>query len=175
MITSFRLVICALYSLSVLILHSSPALGHVLDQVWEQTNYERFGFSMLMPSDSYLGTKRSDELEGWKTLSGNMEGATFLGVMRADIESSAAELDAQRAKLSGWPAMSWDTIDDGADSAGWTWYRTFRAGIHGDTYYGGYGVGANGSYVFLVKTSDGDFATHHSDYANWFKSITLVE
>ena len=71
--------------------------------------------------------------------------------------------------------MSWEVIDEDEDTSGWTWYRKFRAVIHGDSFFGGYGVGTKGSFVFLVKTSDADFATHRTDYTKWFESITLGE
>jgi hypothetical protein len=157
--------------LSLALFQTTPTLADVFDEVWEHSDYEKFGFSMLMPSDSYVAA--SEPEDGWVTLRGNMEGAFFLGLASANVQASPATLDALRAKLSDWPTMSWEVIDEGEDSAGWKWYRTFRAGIHGDTFFGGYGVGARGSYVFLVKTSDGDFATHRTDYATWFESITL--
>ena len=160
---------------SFTLFQTTPTLAHVFDEVWETVDYEKQGFSMLMPSESYVAAFESELKDGWVTLRGNMEGAFFLGLASANVEAVPPELDALRAKLADWPQMSWEVIDEDEDTSGWTWYRTFRAAIHGDSFFGGYGVGAKGSYVFLVKTSDADFATHRTDYTKWFESITLDE
>ena len=160
---------------SFMLFQTTPTLAHVFDEAWETVNYEKHGFSMLMPSDSYVAAIESELKDGWVTLRGNMDGAFFLGLASANVEAGPSELDTLRAKLADWPQMSWKVIDEDEDTSGWTWYRTFRAAIHGDSFFGGYGVGAKGSYVFLVKTSDADFVTHRTDYAKWFESITLEE
>jgi len=124
---------------SFTLFQTTPTFAHVFDEVWETVNYEKHGFSMLMPSDSYVAAFESEPEDGWVTLRGNVEGAFFLGLVSANVEAVPPELDALRNK------------------------------------FGGYGVGARGSYVFLVKTSDADFATHRTDYTKWFESITLDE
>lgn len=155
------------------LIQTAPAHAHVLDEVWEIVNYEKYGFSMLLPADTHVTAFESELGDGYVTLRGNMEGAFFLGLAGANVEAATADLDALRAKLTDWPQKSWEVIDENEDKSGWTWYRTFRAAIHGDSFFGGCGVGAKGSYIFLVRTSDADFATHRADYTRWFESITL--
>ena len=165
----------AAFILSSTLFLASPALPHVLDKVWERANYEAHGFSMLMPSNPYVATFESEFEDGWLTLRANMEGAFFLGLLNKGVEAGPVELDALRAKLTELPEMTWETIAEDEDTAGWKWHRTFRASALGDSFFGGYGVGAKGSFVFLVKTSDADFAIHQVDYTKWFESITLDE
>ena len=168
----FRLTAALIVSFTLF--QTTPTLAHVFDEVWETTDYDEHGFSMLMPPHSYLTAFPSEIEAGWVTLRGHMEGALFQGLASANVEAVPAELDALRTKLADWK-MSWEVIDEGEGTSGWTWYQTFRGSIHGDSFFGGYGVGAKGSYVFLVKTSDGDFAIHRADYTKWFESITLDE
>lgn len=45
--------------------------------------------------------------------------------------------------------------------------------IHGDSYFGGYATSDKRTYVFILRTSDGDFETHGYGYLRWFEAISL--
>ena len=158
------------------LLQSTPLSAHLIDGVWEQANTQEYGFLMhLNPGSHVLAVQAPEFNDGWIKLSANVGGVFFLGLAGADVEATPAQLDTLRDTLTNLPEMTWEVIDEGEDVSGWKWFRTFRTSMYGDSFIGGSGAGEQGSYIFLLQTSDGDFATHHVGYTNWFESISLDE
>jgi hypothetical protein len=155
---------------------STSLLAHLIDNVWEQTNTQEYGFSMHLNPGSHIRAVQAPEFDdGWTRLSANVGGVFFLGLAGTDVEVAPAQLDTLRDTLTNLPEMTWEVIDEGEDVSGWKWFRTFRTSMYGDSFIGGYGAGEKDSYIFLLQTSDGDFETHSAGYANWFESISLDE
>ena len=109
-----------------LVIFQPTTLAHVFDEVWESEHYDNLGFSMLMPSDSYLATNPSEHEDGWVTLRANMEGASFLGLAGPITKASPEVLDALRTKLSDWPTMSWEVVDEGRIRLGGSGFAHFE-------------------------------------------------
>lgn len=143
----------------------------VLAGDWVSYKAPAYGFSMLIPAGTH--PKESEYGDGWGGLQAHHEGAELYGLAKLGTQATPEEIERFAVKMLGIPSSEWETVDQGKVSNGWKWYRTVKAS-HGDVVlYGGYGTGAKGSYLLVLKTSEEDFGEHESDYQKWYRSIQL--
>ena len=170
-----KFIFIAVLIVSVTCVQTTPLLAHLIVDEWQLVSFEKLGFSMLMPSDSYVTTFESQPVDDWVTLRANLQGALLLGLKSEKELATPTRLESMGARLAEIAFESWEILDEGEETAGWKWYRTFRASMMGESIFGVYGTGANGSYILLVKTSEEDLRIHGLAYTKWFESIMLEE
>jgi len=163
---------CAAIIAIALLFQAIPLSAHMIRDIWIPKEFAKHGFVIPMSSDPFV-FESTDSENRWTRLNANLGGVMFLGFVGTNLDTEVAQLNSLRDELSGFPEMSWEVIADEKDKSGWKWYRTFRTSMYGDSFIGGYGAGKTGSYIFLLKTGDGDFETHN--YSTWFESIKFVE
>lgn len=143
----------------------------VAEEGWAKYESKKYGFSMLVPTNTKMVEKEFKG--GWGELWAESDGVQLYGLAKLGEQAKAEEIEAVGVMLTGIEASDWKTIDKGANQNGWNWYRTVEAKSGGKLIFGGYGTGKKGSYMLLLQTTEKDYAEYKADYQAWYDSITL--
>ena len=137
---------------------------------WKNYEAKSHGFSMLIPE----GTRMTErELGGgWGQLAGNAEGVKLYGMAKLGAKESNEEIEKFAVRLIGIPVAEWKMVDAGA-GPGFERSKTFEAVRGSRLYFGAYGVGKRGNYLFYLEATVEDFNAHKADFMKWYESIRL--
>ena len=137
---------------------------------WQVFRANDYGYAMLVPDGTLMETKQFGG--GWGGMRGISDGVAVVGVAKLGPAETAAEIERFGVEVTKIPFNAWNVIDSGSGN-GWNWYKTVTARSGNKLFFGGYGVGARGSYLILLETTASDFDAHRSDYDTWYHSISL--
>jgi hypothetical protein len=141
------------------------------DLGWSSYRSNKYGFAMLAPPGATFVERELGG--GWGTLEATHEGIKFLGVAKLGEWAKPEDIETFGVRLTGISPAQWKQVDKGTNQNGWAWYRTVEATDGRVLVFGGYGIGAKGSYLILLQTTVKDYEDHKADYRKWYDSITL--
>jgi hypothetical protein len=138
---------------------------------WVVVKDDAYGFGMLMPR----GTKtvgRSFE-GGWGGGYAKYGVTEFFGIAKLGVFATPKQIEDFAVKASGVPGPRWSKLDEGKNSNGWKWYRTYRANSDTHVVFAVLGTGPRGSYCIFLRTTIADYESGASAYKKWYNSLTL--
>lgn len=138
---------------------------------WTTYSSAKFGFKMLIPEGTTVKTREWSG--GWGGIYAEHDGVELFGIAKLGTQATAEEIEKFAVGALGISATGWKKVDEGSNSNGWKWYRTFEARQGGKLFYGAYGCGPKGTYLLCLETTAEDYAEHKSEYLKWCNSVAL--
>ena len=155
-------------ALAVMLIFAMPASA---GGKWKEARSDEYGFSMLVPKGTVLAGK--EWKDGWGGLHGNFLGVQLWGIAHLGKKHTAPEIEAFGMLVTGIGPKHWKKIDEGKDSNGWEWYKTWKANKGRHVVLGAYGVGPKGSYLLVLKTTARSFKRDKAAYLKWHRNLRV--
>ena len=138
---------------------------------WRQHESEVYGFSMMIPEMTSLAERRPDS--GWGSLRAVYLQTEIWVLVKLGAAVEEIEFRSIALRHTGIMQGDWKVVDQGRNARGFTWFKTLKAYRGATVFYGLYGVGPRGSYVFFLKTDPEHVEKNQTQFDQWYQSITL--
>lgn len=137
---------------------------------WKEISNDKFGFRMLIPPEMKMVGKDAGD---WGGLFGVVGPVKISVLARADAHPDEDAMKVFAASHVAIPFDKWKLINSTRNERGWTWARTYRAGVADRVVFAILGHGPKGAYLIYLSTTPANLKLFKLAYLKWYANVRV--